>query len=423
MGVPAYALSASHFVSSVGADAGFAALIGLAVLVLLYFAQARETASLRDRFAEASDQVHRLEQRIAQLSRNTAAPAAAPAPASLQRQGVAPAAALATSRVASAGAQAPPAAPAFTGAPALAAATRFTPGGQKPIAIHARDEAAQPAARAQTPAPERVPVGAGVAAGETVAAQASGGSGGGFSAPPAPRPATAAGGATAGGAAAGGAGARTGNGSGAGRPPGAQPKPYKIAGARTPGAAAPQRQFIVEEPERSRRRGALLIAAGVLVIVAVVAVLLVLTNNGSSSSQASSSAAISNAPGATQHRKSTALTPASVTVAVLNGTSTTNLAHDVFQTLGGHGFKRGTIATATDQTQTATVIGYLPGQRRAALLVARALNLGSASVQPVDQSNQAVACPQTGTCPAQVVVTVGSDLSSAAASTSSTPAG
>ena len=32
---------------SVGADAGFAAIIGLAILVLLYFAQARETANLR----------------------------------------------------------------------------------------------------------------------------------------------------------------------------------------------------------------------------------------------------------------------------------------------------------------------------------------------------------------------------------------
>ena len=37
-----FALSPSHFISNVGADAGFAALIGLAILVLLYFAHARE---------------------------------------------------------------------------------------------------------------------------------------------------------------------------------------------------------------------------------------------------------------------------------------------------------------------------------------------------------------------------------------------
>ena len=38
-----FAFSVSHFINSVGADAGFASIIGLAILVLLYFAQARET--------------------------------------------------------------------------------------------------------------------------------------------------------------------------------------------------------------------------------------------------------------------------------------------------------------------------------------------------------------------------------------------
>ncbi len=41
-------ISVHHFINSVGADAGFAAIIGLAILVLLYFAQARETAKLRE---------------------------------------------------------------------------------------------------------------------------------------------------------------------------------------------------------------------------------------------------------------------------------------------------------------------------------------------------------------------------------------
>ncbi|MBV8220940.1 MAG: hypothetical protein JO325_20955, partial [Solirubrobacterales bacterium] len=42
-----FALSVHHFISSVGADAGFAAFIAVALLVLLYFSQARETANLR----------------------------------------------------------------------------------------------------------------------------------------------------------------------------------------------------------------------------------------------------------------------------------------------------------------------------------------------------------------------------------------
>jgi len=106
--------------------------------------------------------------------------------------------------------------------------------------------------------------------------------------------------------------------------------------------------------------------------------------------------------------------PGSVTVAVLNGTGTSNLAHRVALKLGAAGYKQGTIATAPDQTHTSTVVGYLPGERRQALAVATSLKLGSASVQPVDQSNQAVACPPGTACAANVVVIVGSDLAATA---------
>jgi hypothetical protein len=151
---------------------------------------------------------------------------------------------------------------------------------------------------------------------------------------------------------------------------------------------------------------------------------LVVVTQGSTGSTNSGTSATSTGvsrPSGRRHAPATPLKPSAITVAVLNGTSTTNLAHDVSLKLGGFGYKPGNIATATDQTQTATVVGYLPGQRRAALVVARSLNLGPASVAPVDQSNQSVACPQSS-CSAQVVVTVGSDLASAAA-TSTTPAG
>jgi LytR cell envelope-related transcriptional attenuator len=160
-------------------------------------------------------------------------------------------------------------------------------------------------------------------------------------------------------------------------------------------------------------------------VAVIVVVLLVLTSGGSStnSHSSSSTAPISNAPGKSRHRGSrgrTAIKPSSVTVAVLNGTSTPNLAHDTSVKLGSAGYKLGNVATATDQTQTATVVGYLPGQRAAALIVAKSLGLGPASVQAVSSSNQAVACPQAASCAAQVVATVGSDLASVASS-SSTP--
>jgi hypothetical protein len=160
-----------------------------------------------------------------------------------------------------------------------------------------------------------------------------------------------------------------------------------------------------------------------IVLGAIVAVLLVLTASSGTTNNTKSgtSGAASNAPSSSHHRRTrvAALRPAQVTVAVLNGTSTSNLAHDVSLKLTNAGYKPGAIATATDQTQTATTVGYVPGQRRAALIVARSLNLGSTAIQPVTQSNRAVACPQAS-CTAQVVVTVGADLASVA-TTSPTP--
>jgi hypothetical protein len=145
----------------------------------------------------------------------------------------------------------------------------------------------------------------------------------------------------------------------------------------------------------------------------VVAALIVLTSSGGGSSASStSSSAASNAPTATtRHRRvSSGIAPSAVTVAVLNGTATSGLAHRVAVKLAGTGYKQGTVATATDQTRTATVVAYMPGHRRDATAVAASLKLGSASVQPLDQNTQAVACPPPGACTANVVVTVGSDL-------------
>ncbi|HEX8975936.1 MAG TPA: LytR C-terminal domain-containing protein [Solirubrobacteraceae bacterium] len=165
-----------------------------------------------------------------------------------------------------------------------------------------------------------------------------------------------------------------------------------------------------------------MIIGGLLLIAGIVAVLVVVTSSsGTSGTKSSPAPAISNAPKPSHHRRLPALAPGQVTVAVLNGTSTTNLAHDVSLKLANAGYKQGAIATATDQTQAATTVGYMPGQRRAALIVARSLNLGPATVVPVTPPNRAVACPQAA-CTAQVVVTVGTDLASVANSSSAAPA-
>ncbi len=146
-------------------------------------------------------------------------------------------------------------------------------------------------------------------------------------------------------------------------------------------------------------------------LAAIVVALLALTSGGTSSQSSSNSAANSNAPTPGHRAKPAAFSPSSVTVAVLNGTATSGLAHRVAVKLTSSGYKQGTIATATDQTRTATVVAFLPGHHRDALSVASALKLGSASVQPIDANTQAVACPPPAACSAGVVVTVGSDLS------------
>jgi hypothetical protein len=70
------------------------------------------------------------------------------------------------------------------------------------------------------------------------------------------------------------------------------------------------------------------------------------------------------------------------------------------------------VATAANQTETTTMVAYLPGYRADAMRVAAALKLSAASVQPISQTAQAVACPPPAACTANVVVTVGADLAS-----------
>nr|MDQ2897644.1 LytR C-terminal domain-containing protein [Actinomycetota bacterium] len=174
---------------------------------------------------------------------------------------------------------------------------------------------------------------------------------------------------------------------------------------------------------RSRLRGLLVALIALAVVAAIVVVLLLLTGGSSSPTAASSSSSkAANAPSAhPRSHRTAAIKPSSVTVAVLNGTSTNNLAHDVSVKLGAAAYKLGKIATATDQTHTTTLVAYLPGHRAAALIVAKSLGLGAGVVSAADQSSQAVACAQGAACSAQVIVTVGADLNSVASS-STTPA-
>ena len=410
-----YAFSVHHFISTVGADAGFAAIVGLAILVLLFFAQARETTTLRDQLAEASDRVQALDARLSQALRGGAA---ASGPAAQSGVATPPAARSAVTN--------PPAAEVTPGPVGAAVA---------PAAVGASSAAGAQLTQAATTTPA------------SRAATSTGGAPPGVGAPAqgaATRlipdittvqpPVTAA--ATAAGAAATSAGAA---GSGT-RTPTPAPAPAPIAanghaahsvdsslrvpsrpggGPTSTGRRPPAGSHLASTGRLApapRARRVLVAVLALAAIAAAVVVLLVLTSGGSNSTVTTTTAP-TGAPATRprQHRTTTSVVPGSVTVAVLNGTATNGLAHRVAVKLTGGGFRQGNVTTAVDQTRTATTIAYLPGQRKAALAVARALNLGSASVASADQTTRTVACQglSPAACSAQaVIVTVGSDLAS-----------
>jgi hypothetical protein len=148
---------------------------------------------------------------------------------------------------------------------------------------------------------------------------------------------------------------------------------------------------------------------GAVLLVAAAAVALVVITGSHDSSTSSHQSPTTNAPAAKQ---ASPFAPSAVTVAVLNGTSTNELAHHVAAKLGADGYREGRIATAANQTLTTSIVAYLPGakNRSDALHVARSLHLRSTAVRPIDQGTQQVACPPPGACGANVVVTVGADL-------------
>jgi LytR cell envelope-related transcriptional attenuator len=464
----AFAFSVHHFITSVGADAGFAAIVGLAILVLLFFAQARETSTLREQAFESAQRVQQLEARLAQLLARPEAtgpqPTIPPAPAppgfarSLANRppsaipaapgvtgapggAVATPAGLSPAGVAAAGA-------AMAGATAagatVAGATAAGPGGagtmaQPPVPVAPAGVAA-PALTAATkliptpviaPTPESPPapppVVAPVAAGQAAAATAAGATAvadppidatGVGSLPPATAAANGLGRAAVPAPVGVGGGPYNAEADPGGPPDALGPPPPRIRIRPASRQPANRRSTIAPStfaPQRTRAPiGVRFLVAGigVLAVAGVVAALLILTSSNSTHVPTHTTARSGAASAAHQHNTGPApFNPSSVTVAVLNGTSISGLAKRIATKLGADGYKQGAVTDGANQTQTATVVAYMPGARKDALEVASALKLGSASVQAIDSSTRAIACPSTS-CTANVVVTVGQDLAS-----------
>jgi hypothetical protein len=149
-----------------------------------------------------------------------------------------------------------------------------------------------------------------------------------------------------------------------------------------------------------------LLAAG-----AVVTGVIVLTHGGHSTPAKSS---LRSTLASHRTRSATAIRPSAVTVTVLNGTDMQGLGATVLTRLASDGYRRGGAAkNASDQTHTSSLVEYMaPADRSDALSVATALKLGPASVQPIDPTTKAIACPPAQACTSAVVVTVGRDLAS-----------
>lgn len=162
----------------------------------------------------------------------------------------------------------------------------------------------------------------------------------------------------------------------------------------------------------------MLILGGVIVIAVAIVLILSSGGGGKSTGQASaggqgtakttstsstSSTHKTKRP-SSHHSESTApaVSPAATTVAVLNGTNTTGLAHGLSQDLQRSGYSQ---ATALDGTppgsHAATVVEYTNGHKAEAQGVASSLNV--TQVQPMETAVSSLASAAT------VVVVAGED--------------
>ena len=372
-------------IQEVGSYAGFAAVVGLAVLSALYFSQARDVRRLREWAGRAPER---------------AAEQAVPGQTVLPEQ-----AAQAAVRPAPSGAVRPipaakPAVPATAGAkPATAAA---------------------PVAKLPTATPAGKPVPGAAPVPVTAAANA----GKGDPAKPAAATAAAPGGAAKPDAKAAGATQSA----GAPAPavpakPGAPAVPGKLgaapAGAMPP--AVPSRPGPVRRPPVASQSTAVLPASArtrdvgvrsgrgkrdgldARYIALIVAGLIVV---GGGAAFGISQLGGDDEPSSGSDRSDAGgppapINPTTVTVSVLNGTTVPGLAAQIGDEVESAGFQRGNVANAIDQQRPTSVVLFAEGADREARLVGR--RLGIARVEPVDPDSQALAGN------ASVVVIVGAD--------------
>ena len=429
------ALTGQDLIERVGAYAGIAAIPGLAILSLLYFAQAREVRRLRDWAGGAPERDAGLQEGAAAAARYNVAPR--PRPAAPTARPHAPAAAAASG----AGPASRPATAAAAGSAQRDAARAGASGGSAPAAgpvKESAERAAVPAAStaaAQGAAAARAggsePDGLEPAVAEPTALRerarpngppseppSAGDAGPGTADPAVDRPGP-------------GAGPPLGTGAGAGPPrPGVArsgaggPRrptspPGPATALRRPGARLPDRgaqsgpRQTDPEPERSSGTRWLLGLGGVGALGLLVAIVIGIVQLGSGNEERAKPVnTVQGEPAQSQgddksdapakRRKAKPLARSQVTVVVLNGTTVPGLAATIADKVEQAGFARGQEADNSEQQLPRSAILYGPGQKRAGQEVAKVLDVSD--VRPLDAGTQAIAGAD-----ATVVVVVGVD--------------
>ncbi len=361
------ALSISGEIDRVGALAGLAAIVGIAVLGALYAAQAREVKRLRDwagrspeRDAEAAQRISEEASRPAPTTTAATAGAAAAAPATAAGRPRAP----------------------VTPAPVVAkSATGAIPGSSpktagKPVPGAKPTTGAVPAVAAPPPAAAAIPTGPAAKTPAPAAPAAPAAKSPAAKPPAAPAPARPA-------------------------PPPVRPRPRTVAPARNatdeitlppPRPPAPRAAAGKAADSAGGRRSLLLVIVGAVAIIVIAFVLITQVFGGSDSSSPapqpnSVGPAVTTATPTTPDAAAGAVDRANTQVAVFNGTTGAGLARAAADKLQAAGFtKVGPVTTAPDQATATTSVYYDTGSKAAADEVATTLGLSSTAVMAIDQT-------------------------------------
>jgi hypothetical protein len=420
-----------------GSYFGYAAVIGLGVLSLLYFAQAREVKRLREWAGRAPERDAELAQRVRSdaqrrvvaqpaVTGSVAAQPASPQTAAAQQADAArkAAAAAVMEKFQEPGAGPPPVVgppgslarpapglggtpgsepgvvgpPAATGPPAGGAGSAAGPG--SPVAGGAPGSVgAGPAGTVTAGAGSSAPTAASAGAAAAAARQAG---------PPSQSPVTT-----------NGAGGQDTHESDAARPsPLDDPPPRSLPFDDLPPLPLDDLPPRPRTPASTRagggdRRGGgpriRLIVGGVVGVLVVGVVLVLLLGGGSDKPPAGNRLQGATPPPAASKPPSAAtkVDRKATQVAVLNGTTQTGLARNVGKTIQDDGFTLLKVGDNADQQIASTTISYADGKEAAARAVAQIMEVPVSAVQPIDPNTKAVV-----DAAADVVVIVGNDKSS-----------